>query len=369
MTDQERLYEKELHETLAGNRSADTYNYNYLIEAGAGAGKTYILTNRIVNQLLTDDTAPEDLVAITFTEKATQEMISRIDREFSDRLAEEVAANGEGSDLAVKLKELSDSVAQMQISTIHSFCRTLLMTMPFHSGLGPEFEVMDDTGDCAKRFFAMKLREDPETFSVLHEQTGITYELLQENFLNLCETRAEIPYAPLTEEQRNQLLEEMRTPAGLIWTKLQEDTVWSEQIEQEACKTQTVMKMISQIHAALDLRLKTKDAAVESILAACNPCSPWAPFSPKAIESAEDQQGKRKENAISSQAGCRKLSRCGRKRRIQRKWTRSSRTSLLPMRAISENTLLPKTYRKSGISGNRCHPSSLRRTKSFCTVS
>ena len=62
--------EKSLRKELIGEVSDDTFRKNYLIEAGAGAGKTFILSNRIVNQILHDQASPDELVAITFTEKA-----------------------------------------------------------------------------------------------------------------------------------------------------------------------------------------------------------------------------------------------------------------------------------------------------------
>ncbi|MBO5543015.1 MAG: UvrD-helicase domain-containing protein, partial [Oscillospiraceae bacterium] len=49
---EEKRSEAELREELIGNKSLDTYRENYLVEAGAGAGKTYILTNRVITQLL-----------------------------------------------------------------------------------------------------------------------------------------------------------------------------------------------------------------------------------------------------------------------------------------------------------------------------
>ena len=124
--------EKSLRKELIGEVSDDTFHKNYLIEAGAGAGKTFILSNRIVNQILQDQASPDELVAITFTEKATQEMISRIDQEISARLTAEIKEHGETSETAQKIRNLSDSIDQMQISTIHSFCHTLLMTLLFN---------------------------------------------------------------------------------------------------------------------------------------------------------------------------------------------------------------------------------------------
>ena len=89
--------EEGLREELAGRKSAETYGVNYLIEAGAGAGKTYILTNRIINQLLTGKARPEELAAITFTEKATQQMVDEIDKRLLKQLDEAAAAHGEES--------------------------------------------------------------------------------------------------------------------------------------------------------------------------------------------------------------------------------------------------------------------------------
>ena len=63
---------------LMGENDPKTYENNYLVEAGAGAGKTYTMVQRIVNQLMNTDCAPQELVAITFTVKATQELEERL---------------------------------------------------------------------------------------------------------------------------------------------------------------------------------------------------------------------------------------------------------------------------------------------------
>jgi len=58
---------------------------NYLVEAGAGAGKTFIMVQRIVNQLVAGVYEPEDVVAITFTNKSTLELRERLDKELVSR--------------------------------------------------------------------------------------------------------------------------------------------------------------------------------------------------------------------------------------------------------------------------------------------
>ena len=75
-----------------------------LIEAGPGAGKTRVIIERI--KFLYNDlkVKPESLVVITFTKKAAQELIERLREE----------------DIS------QDDIDQMAISTIHSFCYSLL---------------------------------------------------------------------------------------------------------------------------------------------------------------------------------------------------------------------------------------------------
>lgn len=288
--------EKRLRKELIGEASDRTFQTNYLIEAGAGAGKTFILSNRIVNQILQDQASPDELVAITFTEKATQEMISRIDQEISARLTAEIKEHGETSETAQKIRNLSDSIDQMQISTIHSFCHTLLMTMPFHSELGPEFEVTEDDQTLATRFIEQKIRDNPEMFDGLEARTGLSRELFLSNFKAICESRAELQYEPITEEQYGLALSEMEDQAHQIWNVLQERTDWSAARETEETKSKVVSDMLPQIHEVIRLRSGTEEAFTETVLNVCNPCLSRQPITLDAITrvlKTRDENGKK----------------------------------------------------------------------------
>ena len=49
-----------------------------LIVAGAGTGKTTVLTRRIAHLITTKKARPEEILALTFTEKAAREMSERV---------------------------------------------------------------------------------------------------------------------------------------------------------------------------------------------------------------------------------------------------------------------------------------------------
>ena len=110
------------------------------VRAGAGSGKTRVLTRRFIRLLLEDPHADIDsIVAITFTRKAAAEMKDRIRRELSDRIIK-------CSDPYEKrrLSTLRMRMAGANIDTIHGFCAKLLRENFAYLGIDPNFNVMDE---------------------------------------------------------------------------------------------------------------------------------------------------------------------------------------------------------------------------------
>ncbi len=97
--------------------------------AGAGSGKTAVLTRRYRELVLRDGLSPRRVAALTFTEKAAAEMRDRITRMLGE----------EGH------HELRDEVDVAPISTIHAFCARLLRLHAIEAGLDPAFAVLDET--------------------------------------------------------------------------------------------------------------------------------------------------------------------------------------------------------------------------------
>lgn len=110
-----------------------------IVQAGAGSGKTYTLTERIVNALApSDGSAPftnsiENIVAITFTTKAAEELKSRV----RERL--EQAGRHDQALL----------VDDAYISTIHSFAGRILRENALAFEIDPEIQIIDADQEAA----------------------------------------------------------------------------------------------------------------------------------------------------------------------------------------------------------------------------
>jgi ATP-dependent helicase/nuclease subunit A len=110
------------------------------LSAGAGCGKTFVLTERFLTQMEPKrDTRPKlsELVAITFTERAAREMRQRI-RE-TCRQRQRNAPQPEADYWQGLIRQLDLA----RISTIHSFCASLLRAHAAEAGLDPRFQVLE----------------------------------------------------------------------------------------------------------------------------------------------------------------------------------------------------------------------------------
>ncbi|MBP9718703.1 ATP-dependent helicase [Candidatus Gracilibacteria bacterium] len=91
-----------------------------LVISGAGTGKTHVLTQRLLHLMNERKIAPESILALTFTEKATQEMADRIE--------------------AAK----PYTASRMMIRTFHSFCDAILREFGLHIGLSSDYKLLQD---------------------------------------------------------------------------------------------------------------------------------------------------------------------------------------------------------------------------------
>src|SRR6185436_19703385 len=117
----------------------DGLDETVIVEAAAGTGKTTELVARILNVLARGRATIDQIVAVTFTEKAAGELKLRIRKELES--ARQRSTDGEARE------RLSDAIARLEeahVSTIHGFCADLLRERPVEAGIDPLFEVLTE---------------------------------------------------------------------------------------------------------------------------------------------------------------------------------------------------------------------------------
>ena len=113
-----------------------------VIDASAGTGKTFTIERVVVELLLTGAARIDQILVVTFTEKATGELRARIRATIEDvmsgRIADDVSPYERrrlGEDERERLKSALFSFHQSPIHTIHSFCHRMLTELAFDSGM------------------------------------------------------------------------------------------------------------------------------------------------------------------------------------------------------------------------------------------
>ncbi|NLD71343.1 MAG: UvrD-helicase domain-containing protein, partial [Chloroflexi bacterium] len=113
-----------------------------LVLAGPGSGKTRVLTHRIAYLIQEEGVHPYRILAVTFTNKAAREMISRL------------------GDL------IGSDVGELMIGTFHSICARILRREGTYVGLQPNFVIYD--ADDQRRLMTRVLKEvdlDPKQYA------------------------------------------------------------------------------------------------------------------------------------------------------------------------------------------------------------
>ena len=136
---------------LAAIQSRDV---EVLCEAGAGSGKTEVLVRRCLGAILDDEVELSSVLAITFTDRAAEELRERL-RLGLERAAEE----DDDPERSREMRALARDTEEAWFSTIHGFCRRILAANPVAAGIDPGFSVLDDgeAGRLKKRAFSRAL--------------------------------------------------------------------------------------------------------------------------------------------------------------------------------------------------------------------
>ena len=166
-------------ETIPLNPITLPLNQISLIEASAGTGKTYTIGSLYLRLLLkageNNFSRPlnvEEILVVTFTEMATEELKKKIRERITDAI-DKLTAFAETQDKSAfkndefltalcdnlnifeaihRLKLAEQNMDLAAIYTIHGFCRRMLMQYAFHSGIHFNLELIKDQSDLLVRF-------------------------------------------------------------------------------------------------------------------------------------------------------------------------------------------------------------------------
>ncbi|HSP63037.1 MAG TPA: UvrD-helicase domain-containing protein [Pyrinomonadaceae bacterium] len=118
--------------------AAHTLDRHLSVTAGPGAGKTFVLVERYLEILRTQKVSVDNIVAITFTNRAANEMRERV-RTTIDNLLRTTAGDERKRWLRHK-RALEGAV----ITTIHGLCSRLLHEFPVEANIDPQFVLLDE---------------------------------------------------------------------------------------------------------------------------------------------------------------------------------------------------------------------------------
>lgn len=141
--------------TEAQARAVERPGGPILVAAAAGSGKTKVIVERLMGQILRRDQecSINDFLIITFTKKAASELRARIARELAARLAEDPGNR--------HLQKQQSRIYLTQISTVHAFCADLLREFSYELDIPADFRMLEQTeADGLRRLLADELLEE-----------------------------------------------------------------------------------------------------------------------------------------------------------------------------------------------------------------
>ncbi|HEY1397671.1 UvrD-helicase domain-containing protein, partial [Roseateles sp.] len=205
-----------------------------VVEACAGAGKTWMLVSRILRALL-DGARPQDIVAITFTRKAAGEMRARLNEwlhEFAHcddagrvlALRQRGLPQAQAVELAPRLATLQQRLLQdarpVEIRTFHAWFSQLLRAAPLEllraQGLSPELQLLEDESDLMpelwQRFHAAVLED--ESLLAIYRELSLIHgrNKLQDWLISAFDKRVELRLA----HSHGRLMDSMPTAAEVV---------------------------------------------------------------------------------------------------------------------------------------------------------
>ncbi len=192
------------------NPSAIELNARHLIEASAGTGKTYNITRLYLRLLLEKGLTVQQILVMTFTKAATEELRGRIEEQIRaallgwDALVMEdpffSAINNNFSEQQLLQRETRLNIAlreldEASIYTIHGFCSRALSSQAFASGISMDISMETDTSELlmeSVRNWLRKINQHESEFSLLEQKNCHTPDAFFKKYYDALTTSSDL---------------------------------------------------------------------------------------------------------------------------------------------------------------------------------
>jgi exodeoxyribonuclease V beta subunit len=240
-----------------------------VVEASAGTGKTYLLEHLVVELLLNHDARMEEILVVTFTERATAELCLRLRNKLSELChltAHHPAAAGLpdqecwliDESARGRLRDALTAFDRATISTIHGFCRGILVDHAFLHGRMFDEQAVDE-GEAFHTAFVEALRNDfaakPDLQPYLRAWLAANHTAANlERALRLCATELARIF-PSRPEALQPIFDQAALAAAIAaWPmEVASDPKLSERLKRAGIKGQTGKAVSSRLAALSEL--------------------------------------------------------------------------------------------------------------------
>lgn len=174
----------EKQKVVLENKSA-----NQLVSAGAGSGKTTVMIQKIIDIILTGELKPQELVVLTFTNQAGNEMKQKLLKSLNERLS-----LTEDEDEFKRINLLREEIDMSSIDTIDGFCSKMIKKYFYKLNLTPDINIatgiagdyylqkaIDKTIEEAEKENANEIESLADCF----EKNARNLDSLKENIINV----------------------------------------------------------------------------------------------------------------------------------------------------------------------------------------
>ena len=150
----------------------DRESGNLVVTASAGSGKTRVMTERFINLVIKNKTSADRILCVTFTKLAAEELKTRLSKALRNAML-----SAEESE-ALRLRSEIEKLPSASISTVDSFCNTIVKKYFYAVGVDPQFTIIDEKSSAKLKKVAMD-----ELFESLYEEDDKALPILIATFV------------------------------------------------------------------------------------------------------------------------------------------------------------------------------------------